>query len=98
MLSTYALSKFPDITVEDLFKAHTEFLSDNYGVVLKCSPEAYIAIKDVCLIYENEMNEYKAEYIKRRSFPYEEPNTWGTLFGVEIKLDPALKPGEWKFE
>lgn len=104
MLSTRTLKKFPDLTVEDLIKANRAFLNkfDGYRSVLKCSPEAYIAIKDLFLDeeQEKEIHKYiKAENMKRRGQTYEEPkNYWGSLFGIEIKLDPDLLPGQWRFE
>jgi len=104
MLSTNTLAKFPDLTVDDLIEANRKFINEFGGFksVVKCSPEAYIAIRDICIDEEHErvMHKFiKAENMKRRNKPYEEPkNYWGSLFGTEIKLDPDLLPGEWKFE
>ncbi len=103
MLSTRTLSKFPEFTIEELYKAQESAAFEGFRHVLKCSPEAYIALKDFLVDEEQErlVHKYiKAENMKRRGDkPYEEPkNYWGSLFGIEIKLDPSLRPGEWKFE
>jgi hypothetical protein len=103
MLSTRTLNKFPQFTMEKLlgFQEAAAFKESN--AILKCSPEAYIALKDFLVDEEQERLLYK--YIKienmknRGEKTYEEPkNYWGSLFGIEIKLDPDLLPGEWKFE
>lgn len=103
MLSQRTLNKFPELTVDDLLKTHRAFVGRFRGTrcVMKCSPEAYIAIRD--LLVDEHLEGIIHRYIKaenmKREHPYREPvNYWGSLFGIEIKLDPDLLPGEWKFE
>jgi hypothetical protein len=101
MLKTTTLQKFPEFTVEELYTARQSVELDGLKHVIKCSPEAYIALKDFCDAYDVEIAKHKyikTENMSRRGKTYEEPiNYWGSLFGIEIKLDPDLKPGEWKF-
>lgn len=101
MLSTHTLEKFPKITYDIVLKAMREFERDHPRVsnTLKCSPEAYIAIKDYFLDKEMEelmerLNNNKLVLAGEERKPVD---TWGSLFGIEIILDPDLKAGEWKF-
>lgn len=94
-LKTTTLSKFPEINLDIMLDAMRQ-IEEKYGKakVLNCSPEAYIAIKDFFDAYEME------QWIKsgaKEYNPVKAPDDWGSLYGLEIKLDPTLKPGEWEY-
>lgn len=104
MLKTTTLEKFPDINIDTIYAAMMKVKEVGpFYHRLKCSPEAYIAIKDYFMNEEHEamMRKYSlVEYRKRKKIeePKEIPNYWGSLFGIDIVLDPEQKPGQWEFE
>lgn len=106
MLSTRTLAKFPEITSDSILEAMTGFdkeYGSTFNKVLKCSPEAYIAIKDYFVEEEHEEMLRKGIADEIRQYKYLKPkketvNYWGGLFRLPIVLDPELKPGEWRIE
>ncbi len=106
-LKTHTLAKFPEITAEDILNAKQGF-ENLTGMThrMKCSPEAYIAIKDYFVKEEQEemfrkmliKETDKVHKFKQHYNPEPPLNYWGQLYGVDIVLDPDLKPGEWRFE
>jgi hypothetical protein len=104
MLSTSTLNKFPKINSDILLSAiHKIEAMGPFYRKLKCSPEAYIAIKDYYVEEEHEETLRLAQVNERRKMQGKEPfktpvNYWGSIFGIDILLDPDLKPGEWRFE
>lgn len=106
MLKKSTLAKFPEITANDILAAKYK-VEKEYSclfTVLKCSPEAYIAIRDHFIDEEHEekLRLAEVEYrnkLKKIKNPYIKPkNYWGSIFGIDILLDPELEPGEWRFE
>lgn len=106
-LKASTLADFPDITADSLLGDMVKV--QEMGVFrnrLKCSPEAYIAIKDYFI--EEEMKERlrlslveetgKWHKFKQHYNPEPPVNFWGTIYGIDIVLDPDLKPGEYRFE
>jgi hypothetical protein len=104
MLSISTLKKFPEITSEILLSAiHKVEAMGPFYRKLKCSPEAYIAIKDYYVQEEHEEKLRLEQANERRKMqgkkPFKPPiNYWGSIYGIDILLDPDLKPGEWRFE
>ena len=106
MLKPTTLAKFPDITASDILEAKYKIQKDYPSpfTVLKCSPEAYIAIRDYFVEEEHQEKLRLAEVehrnkLKKIKTPYIKPkNYWGSIFGIDIVLDPELEPGEWRFE
>lgn len=104
MLKTSTIAKFPEITSDTLLSAiHKVEAMGTFYRKLKCSPEAFIAIRDYYVEEEHEeklrlarVNELHKRVGKK---PFKEPaNYWGSIYGIDIMLDPELKPGEWRFE
>ncbi len=107
-LKASTLADFPEINAEKLINGlyEVEAMALNHRTRLKASPEAYIAIKDYFI--EEEMKERMRQSLvevtgkthKFKQFYNPEPpvNYWGTIYGMDIVLDPDLKPGEYRFE
>lgn len=104
MLKTSTLAKFPEITADTLISAiHSVEALGTFYKRLKCSPEAYIAIKDYYVEEEHDRMLRLAQVNERRKRrgrePLKEPvNYWGSIYGIDIILDPELESGEWRFE
>ena len=97
MLKTSTLAKFPEINIDEMYASIMKLKET--GVFynrLKCSPEAYVALKD---FFETEEQENR---VRKGLDPIPEVmpeySEWGRVLGVEIIIDPTQPAGEMKFE
>jgi len=107
MLKTSTLARFPKININEMYAFIVKLKkTGTFFNRLKCSPEAYIALKDFFLTEEEEerLRVGMVEDNKKRRDPktisevMPEYSEWGHVLGAEIVIDPTQPAGEMEFE
>lgn len=90
-MQTNTNTKIEPITWKSLLATYDKFCKDNpMPTGLKCDPFFYMGLKD---FFEKQELEDTIKGVKKAPV-----SSINNIYGIQIKIDVDMKPGEWRFE